>query len=164
MILLVAMLGGFRARKGDGEPGVKTIWTSQQGLNTRGIQTLPTNPLGQALSHLAGCIHLRHRRREGFAAGLAAQARHVEVNRYAFAVGWKVADEQRFLGVSHGFVGTPAVWAELGNDGRLCLHMVVGIGFLEVENPQAREIEDVDGHAGLWPKGANCILEYALDK
>ena len=35
---------------------------------------------------------------------------------------------------------------ELGNNGRLCLNMVVGIGFLEVENPQAREIENIDGH------------------
>ena len=27
---LVAMLGGFVARKGDGEPGVKTIWIGSQ--------------------------------------------------------------------------------------------------------------------------------------
>ncbi|NMG14223.1 IS4 family transposase [Aromatoleum bremense] len=30
VIRLVAMLGGFLARKGDGEPGVKTIWTGLQ--------------------------------------------------------------------------------------------------------------------------------------
>lgn len=27
---LIAMLGGFLARKGDGEPGVKTIWLGLQ--------------------------------------------------------------------------------------------------------------------------------------
>ena len=30
MIRLVARLGGFLARKGDGEPGVKTIWLGMQ--------------------------------------------------------------------------------------------------------------------------------------
>ncbi|SEI28572.1 Transposase Tn5 dimerisation domain-containing protein, partial [Paraburkholderia hospita] len=29
-VRLVAMLGGFLARKGDGEPGVKTIWQGLQ--------------------------------------------------------------------------------------------------------------------------------------
>ena len=78
------------------------------------------------------------------------------MNNYTFPVGGKITDEQRFLGVGNGFVGTPAVRTELGNDGRLCLHMLIGIGFLEVDHPQAREIEDIDGHATLWPKGANC--------
>lgn len=54
--------------------------------------------------------------------------------------------------------------AELGNNSRLRFFMVVGIGFLEVEHPQAREIENIDGHAALQPKGANCELGYALDK
>ncbi len=31
VVRLVAMLGGFIGRKGDGEPGVKTLW---QGLQT----------------------------------------------------------------------------------------------------------------------------------
>ena len=53
------------------------------------------------------------------------------MNNYTFPVGGKITDEQRFLGVGNGFVGAPAVRAELGNDGRRCLHMVVGIGFLE---------------------------------
>jgi hypothetical protein len=30
VVRLVAMLGGFLARKGDGEPGVKTIWQGLQ--------------------------------------------------------------------------------------------------------------------------------------
>ncbi len=30
VVRLVAMLGGFLARKGDGEPGVKTIWQGMQ--------------------------------------------------------------------------------------------------------------------------------------
>ena len=30
MVRRVAMLGGFLARKGDGEPGVKTIWIGLQ--------------------------------------------------------------------------------------------------------------------------------------
>jgi hypothetical protein len=30
VLRLVAMLGGFLARKGDGEPGVKTIWLGLQ--------------------------------------------------------------------------------------------------------------------------------------
>jgi len=30
VLRLVAMLGGFLARKGDGEPGVKTIWIGLQ--------------------------------------------------------------------------------------------------------------------------------------
>ena len=30
MVCLVARLGGFLARKGDGEPGVKTIWLGMQ--------------------------------------------------------------------------------------------------------------------------------------
>ena len=30
MVRLVARLGGFLARKGDGEPGVKTIWLGMQ--------------------------------------------------------------------------------------------------------------------------------------
>jgi hypothetical protein len=30
VVRLVAMLGGFLARKGDGEPGVKTIWLGLQ--------------------------------------------------------------------------------------------------------------------------------------
>ena len=30
VLRLVAMLGGFLARKGDGEPGVKTIWIGFQ--------------------------------------------------------------------------------------------------------------------------------------
>ncbi len=30
VVCLVAMLGGFVARKGDGEPGVKTIWQGLQ--------------------------------------------------------------------------------------------------------------------------------------
>ncbi|MEJ0004594.1 MAG: IS4 family transposase [Pararobbsia sp.] len=30
VVRLVAMLGGFLARKGDGEPGVKTIWLGMQ--------------------------------------------------------------------------------------------------------------------------------------
>ena len=30
IVRLVAMLGGFLARKGDGEPGVKTIWLGLQ--------------------------------------------------------------------------------------------------------------------------------------
>jgi len=30
VIRLVAWLGGFLARKGDGEPGVKTIWLGMQ--------------------------------------------------------------------------------------------------------------------------------------
>ena len=30
MVRRVAMLGGFLARKGDGEPGVKTLWTGLQ--------------------------------------------------------------------------------------------------------------------------------------
>ena len=32
MIRHVAMLGGFLARKGDGEPGVQTIWLGMQRL------------------------------------------------------------------------------------------------------------------------------------
>ncbi|SAL88047.1 hypothetical protein AWB74_08378 [Caballeronia arvi] len=30
VVRLVALLGGFLARKGDGEPGVKTIWQGLQ--------------------------------------------------------------------------------------------------------------------------------------
>jgi len=30
VVRLVTMLGGFLARKGDGEPGVKTIWLGLQ--------------------------------------------------------------------------------------------------------------------------------------
>jgi hypothetical protein len=30
VVHLVAMLGGFLARKGDGEPGVKTLWLGLQ--------------------------------------------------------------------------------------------------------------------------------------
>ena len=30
VVRLVAMLGGFLARRGDGEPGVKTIWLGLQ--------------------------------------------------------------------------------------------------------------------------------------
>ena len=30
VVRLVARLGGFLARKGDGEPGVKTIWLGMQ--------------------------------------------------------------------------------------------------------------------------------------
>jgi hypothetical protein len=30
VVRLVAMLGGFLARKGDGEPGVKTLWLGLQ--------------------------------------------------------------------------------------------------------------------------------------
>lgn len=120
------------------------------------FECLPSNPLGQALCHLPGRVDLGHRRREGLIAWLAPQARDIEVDGHAFAVGWQIADEQRLLGVGNGFVGAPAVRAELGNNGRLCLHMVVSIGFLEVEHPKAREVEDIDGHAALQPKVANC--------
>lgn len=62
---------------------------------------------------------------------MQAQARLIEMDRYAFAVRSKVAYKQRLLGVGHGFDGTPTVRAELGSNGWLCLQMVVGIGFLE---------------------------------
>ncbi len=89
----------------------------------------------QALRHLPSRIDLGHRRRKCLVAGFAPEARHVEVNRYAFPVGRKIADEQRLLGVGYRFVGTSAVRAKLGNDGRLCSNMVISIGFLEVEHP-----------------------------
>ena len=58
----------------------------------------------------------------------------------------QVTDAKCLLSVSDGFLGSATVGAELGNDGRLCLYMVVGIGFLEVQHSQAREIEDINGH------------------
>lgn len=34
VVRLIAMLGGFLGRKGDGEPGVKTIWQGLQQVTT----------------------------------------------------------------------------------------------------------------------------------
>jgi len=34
VVRLIAQLGGFPARKHDGEPGVKTIWLGRQEINT----------------------------------------------------------------------------------------------------------------------------------
>jgi hypothetical protein len=49
-VRLVARLGGFLARKGDGEPGVKTIWLGMQRIidfasgvrYSRGLQEFET--------------------------------------------------------------------------------------------------------------------------
>ena len=40
VVRLIAQLGGFLARKGDGEPGAKTLWLGLREINTfvRGVQ------------------------------------------------------------------------------------------------------------------------------
>ena len=40
MVRLIAQIGGFLARKGDGEPGAKALWLGLREINTfvRGVQ------------------------------------------------------------------------------------------------------------------------------
>jgi hypothetical protein len=42
VIRRIAMLGGFLARKGDGEPGVKTLWQGFARISSfvRGVETM----------------------------------------------------------------------------------------------------------------------------
>ena len=47
VLRLIAMLGGFIGRKGDGEPGVKSIWIGLQKIRTV-IQALPLIEAGNA--------------------------------------------------------------------------------------------------------------------
>ena len=47
VLRLIAMLGGFIGRKGDGEPGVKSIWLGLQKIRTV-IQALPLIESGNA--------------------------------------------------------------------------------------------------------------------
>ena len=47
VLRLIAMLGGFIGRKGDGEPGVKSIWLGLQKIRTV-IQALPFIQAGNA--------------------------------------------------------------------------------------------------------------------
>ncbi len=47
VLRLIAMLGGFIGRKGDGEPGVKSIWLGLQKIRTV-IQALPLIEAGNA--------------------------------------------------------------------------------------------------------------------
>ncbi|WP_301101201.1 hypothetical protein [Propionivibrio sp.] len=51
------------------------------------LKGLPPNPLNQAFGHLPGCVDFRYGCGESQIARLAAQTRHVEVDRYALSLG-----------------------------------------------------------------------------
>lgn len=50
------------------------------------LQRLATHPFDQAFGHLAGGAYLWHCGSEGLVAGLATQARHIQVDGHALAV------------------------------------------------------------------------------
>lgn len=52
VLRLIARLGGLLGRKGDGEPGVKTIWL---GLNEVHVAAKARPGLRQ-ITHIAGCV------------------------------------------------------------------------------------------------------------
>jgi hypothetical protein len=126
------------------------------------FQRLTTHPIDQALGHLAGGIHLGHRGSKVLVAWLATQAGHVQVNGHAFAVGRQIPDEECFLGVQYRFMGSTAMWALPRDDRRFCLDVVVDIGFLEVQNRQAGEVQDVDGHGRLVRRKVNSSFHTVL--
>lgn len=75
------------------------------------------------------------------------QTGYIEVHRNRFAVTRDIADDQGELGVRCSASGPPTMRAQSGNPLRCCFDMMVGVGFLEIYDIEAGQLEDADRHA-----------------
>jgi hypothetical protein len=82
---------------------------------------------------------------EGLTALLAAKAPGVEVDANPLAVHRKVFDKLLVTAKAYQ-AGMFALWTRCRVNGRLCLDVVVVVGFIDLGNGQAREIQNVHWH------------------
>jgi len=109
---------------------------------------LATNPLAQALSHLAFGIDLWHNGGEGLDSAMALEAGNIEMDGHRASVARHVAHEQRLILMDDDLACRAARRALAGYRLGPGADMILRCRFPKIDDIKAGKVQDIDWHSG----------------